>query len=118
MNEPSRLYRLTAQSAPPSPVLVVALDGWVDAGLAGTSAMEALLEDFNTELYAVFDSEELLDQRARRPKLKIVDGINEELEWPEVTLRVGTDTVGAGVAFLSGPEPDLRWRRFASAWTG
>lgn len=114
MNEPSRLYRLTAQSAPPSPVLVVALDGWVDAGLAGTSAMEALLEDFNTELYAVFDSEELLDQRARRPKLKIVDGINEELEWPEVTLRVGTDTVGAGVAFLSGPEPDLRWRRFAS----
>jgi len=95
-------------------VLVVALEGWIDAGLAGASAMTTLLEDFDTVVYAVFDSEELLDQRARRPKLKIVDGINDELEWPEVTLRVGTDPVGAGIALLSGPEPDLRWRRFAS----
>ena len=35
MNEPMQLYRLTDEAAPPSPVLVVALEGWVDAGLAG-----------------------------------------------------------------------------------
>ncbi len=113
MNEPMQLYRLTDEAAPPSPVLVVALEGWVDAGLAGAGAMTALLEELNTRAYAVFDSEELLDHRARRPKLKIVDGINEDLEWPEIAVHVGTDPVGAGVALLTGPEPDLRWRGFA-----
>jgi hypothetical protein len=96
-------------------VLVVALDGWVDAGLAGATAMTSLLEAVETRPYAVFDSEELLDQRARRPKLKIVDGINEELDWPQVTLSVGADRLGSGVAMLAGPEPDMRWQSFSDA---
>ncbi|MGO9335853.1 MAG: proteasome assembly chaperone family protein [Acidimicrobiales bacterium] len=115
MTVPSSLYRLTGEPAPPSPVLVVALDGWVDAGLAGATAMTSLLEAVETRPYAVFDSEELLDQRARRPKLKIVDGINEELDWPQVTLSVGADRLGSGVAMLAGPEPDMRWQSFSDA---
>jgi hypothetical protein len=114
MTEPTPLYKLTDALAPPSPVLIVALEGWVDAGLAGESAMTTLLEAIDTRIYAVFDSEELLDQRARRPKLKVVDGINEDLDWPELMVRVGTDRVGAGIALLSGPEPDMRWRSFSS----
>ncbi len=85
MTEPMPLYRLADELAPPAPVLIVALEGWVDAGLAGATAMAALLEGIDTRPYARFDSEELLDQRARRPKLRIVDGINDDLEWPEVT---------------------------------
>jgi predicted ATP-grasp superfamily ATP-dependent carboligase len=115
MTEPPLLYRLTDEPAPPSPVLIVALEGWVDAGLAGETAMTSLLEEIDTRPYAIFDSEELLDQRARRPKLRIVDGINEYLDWPEITLGVGTDHLGAGLAVLTGPEPDMRWRSFASA---
>jgi len=114
MTVPSSLYLLTGEPAPPSPVLVVALDGWVDAGLAGATAMTSLLEAVETRSYAVFDSEELLDQRARRPKLKIVDGINEELDWPHVTLSVGTDRLGSGIAMLAGPEPDMRWQSFST----
>jgi hypothetical protein len=101
--------------APPSPVLVVALDGWVDAGLAGATAMASLLEAVETQPYAVFDCEELLDQRARRPKLKIADGINEGLEWPQVILSVGADRLGSGIAMLAGPEPDMRWQSFSEA---
>jgi len=115
MTIPSSLYRLTGEPAPPSPVLVVALDGWVDAGLAGGTAMASLFEAIETRLYAVFDSEELLDQRARRPKLKISDGINEGLDWPQVVLSVGADRLGSGIAMLAGPEPDLRWQAFADA---
>ena len=44
MTPPSSLYHLTGEEAPASPVLVVALDGWVDAGLAGATAMTSLLE--------------------------------------------------------------------------
>jgi hypothetical protein len=115
MTVPSSLYRLTGEPAPPSPVLVVALDGWVDAGLAGGTAMASLLEAVETWPYAVFDSEELLDQRARRPKLKIVDGINDGIEWPQVILSVGADRLGSGIAMLAGPEPDMHWRSFSDA---
>jgi len=116
VTDPSSLYRLREEPAPPpSPVLVVALEGWVDAGLAGATAMTSLLDGIDTRIFALFDTEELLDQRARRPKLTIADGINEELEWPQVALRVGTDPLGAGVAMLVGPEPDMRWQSFADA---
>ncbi len=115
MTVPSSLYRLTGEAAPPSPVLVVALEGWVDAGLAGATAMASLFDAIESSPYAVFDSEELLDQRARRPKLKISDGINEGLDWPQVVLNVGADRLGSGIAMLAGPEPDLHWQSFASA---
>jgi len=115
MTVPSSLYWLTGETAPSSPVLVVALEGWVDAGLAASTAMTSLLESVETRPYAIFDSEELLDQRARRPQLKIVDGINEELDWPQVILRVGADRLGSGMALLLGPEPDMRWRAFSDA---
>jgi hypothetical protein len=115
MVDPSSLYRLTGLAAPSSPVLVVALDGWVDAGFAGATAMTSLMDAIDPQPYALFDSEELLDQRARRPKLKIVDGINEDLDWPQVILSVGADRLGSGLAVLAGPEPDFRWQGFANA---
>jgi PAC2 family len=111
----SPLYRLTGERAPDSPVLVVALEGWIDAGLAGATAVTRLLEAVETRPFAVFDSEELLDQRARRPQLRLVNGVNENLVWPEVVLSVGVDRLGSGIAVLSGPEPDMRWRGFADA---
>jgi len=117
MTVPSSLYRLTGEPAPPSPVLVVALEGWVDAGLAAATAMTSLLEAVETRPYAVFDSEELLDQRSRRPKLNVADGIIEGLEWPQVVLGVGADRLGSGIAILAGPEPDMRWQAFSAAVT-
>jgi hypothetical protein len=115
VSNPAPLYRLTGEAAPARPVLVVALDGWVDAGMAGSTAMTGLLESIDTRTYAVFDSEELIDQRARRPRLLVANGMNEGVTWPEANIKVGVDRLGSGVAILSGPEPDFRWRSFASA---
>lgn len=116
MTPPSSLYHLTGEEAPASPVLVVALDGWVDAGLAGATAMTSLLEAVQTRPYAVFDSEELLDNRARRPQLKIVDGINDELDWPQVVLHVGADRLGSGIACLPAPSPTCAGRPSRRRW--
>ncbi|MDA8263914.1 MAG: PAC2 family protein [Actinomycetota bacterium] len=119
MSDPSasHLYTLSGEPAPPSPVLVVAVDGWVDAGMAGSTALTGLLESVETRLYATFDGEQLIDQRARRPRLLIANGMNEGLTWPEPTIRVGVDRLGSGIALLSGPEPDFGWRGFAAAVT-
>jgi len=113
----SALYRLTGEPAPATPVLVVALDGWVDAGMAAATALTGLLETIDTRIYATFDPEQLIDQRSRRPRLLVANGMNEGVTWPEATIRVGVDRLGSGIAVLSGPEPDFHWRGFAAAVT-
>ncbi len=115
MTAPSKLFSLTGEPAPPTPVLVIALEGWVDAGMAGGTAMTALSEAITTRTYAVFDSEDLIDQRARRPTLRIREGMNEEIIWPELTVSVGVDRLGSGIALMTGPEPDFHWKAFARA---
>jgi hypothetical protein len=100
------------------PVLVVALEGWVDAGLGADGAISALLSAGPTELLATFDGESLIDQRARRPVVHIARGINEGLTWPVIQMRLGQDLDGADVCFLVGPEPDFRWPSFVSSVVG
>jgi hypothetical protein len=98
-----------------TPVLVVALDGWVDAGLAATGAVAHLLSLTRTEPVASFDTEETVDYRSRRPIAKIVDGVTEEIRWPSTEVLVGTDAAGSDVCYLVGAEPDLRWKSFVRA---
>jgi len=95
-----------------NPTLIVALEGWIDAGNAAAAAMTSILDNTDTELVATFDSDELLDQRARRPIMSIVDGHMNELTWPATELRAGIDESGNHVLLLIGAEPDHRWGAF------
>lgn len=97
------------------PVLIITMEGWIDAGLGGTAALAALLKQIDTEVLATFDADRLLDQRARRPVLRIVDGVHQGLAWPEIQLLVGKDPAGRDVLFLVGPEPDVQWKAFTAA---
>lgn len=94
------------------PLLVMGLEGWVDAGLAGGNALAALLGSTRTEPIFTFDADQLVDQRSRRPTQKIVDGVLESVTWPEIQLRYGADSAGNDLLLLVGPEPDYRWREF------
>jgi predicted ATP-grasp superfamily ATP-dependent carboligase len=94
------------------PVLVLGLDGWVDAGYAGATAINALLESVPHDVLATFDSDALLDQRSRRPVLRISHGTHGGLTWPELRLLFATETEGRSLLVLAGPEPDLRWHEW------
>lgn len=100
------------------PVLVVALEGWIDAGLGAGTALGHLLSTVPTELLVRFDADELIDHRARRPTLRIVDGVNSGLSWPNIELRTGRDRTGRPILVLCGPEPDIRWHAFTDAVVG
>jgi proteasome assembly chaperone (PAC2) family protein len=93
-------------------VLVVCLEGWIDAGMAAGNALGHLLGSMPHELVAGFDSDELIDFRARRPTLRIVNGVDKELRWAEIRLHAATNRTGRSVLVLAGPEPDMRWHRF------
>ena len=93
------------------PLMVVALDAWVDAGSAATSAASLLAEE--AEPFGLIDGDTLYDYRSRRPTLRINDGRLRELEWPEMKLvrrRVGE----RDLLVLSGAEPDYRWQALAA----
>lgn len=109
------LYELVSRPALASPVLVMGMEGWIDAGLGAASAVAAILEQSEMTVVASFDTDSLLDHRARRPTLHLVDGVNENLSWPAIELRLITDTAGTEALFLVGAEPDHSWRAFADA---
>lgn len=97
------------------PVLIIALEGWIDSGLSAGAAMTSILDSIDTDLVATFETDEFLDQRARRPMMSIVDGHVRELIWPTIELRSGVDESGNHVLLLIGAEPDHRWGMFCQA---
>ncbi len=99
-----------------APTIVVAFDGWVDAGSAATAAVEQLASggDDDGAVVATFDPDELFDYRSRRPTLEVVDGRLAELTWPELSLK-RSRIAGRDVLVLTGHEPDYRWRAVSQA---
>ncbi len=106
------LYRIDDPGPLNRPALVVAFDGWVDAGSAATTAAAQIAE--GGQVVATFDADRLFDYRARRPTIEIEDGRLSEMTWPEFTIRLARRPE-RDVLILTGPEPDYRWPRLADA---
>lgn len=109
---PDDLYTLHSVPTLDSPVLLVHLGGWIDAGACAAEALDTILGQVAPVTVAEFDTEWLLDHRARRPTMHIVEGVNVGLDWPEITLVAGEDATGNDVLVLHGAEPDHNWRTF------
>jgi proteasome assembly chaperone (PAC2) family protein len=97
------------------PVLVVMLQGWIDAAGAANEAMNAIEAQINPIPIATFDADVFIDFRARRPTMEIRDGRNSNIEWPSIDLYAGHDRNGRDVLILTGSEPDSAWHRFSAA---
>jgi proteasome assembly chaperone (PAC2) family protein len=93
--DPAELYEVAA-NAPEldEPVLLVALDGFVDAGNAARLAVGALKADGEASTVVRFDVDQLVDYRSRRPPLRF-----ETDRW----------------AAYTAPELDTQWERFSAA---
>ncbi|MGH9134795.1 MAG: PAC2 family protein [Ilumatobacteraceae bacterium] len=98
-----------------SPVLLVMLTGWIDAGGAGASAMEAIESECQATPIATFDDDLYIDFRARRPTMELREGINTVLQWSRINVSTGRDQAGHDLVLLTGPEPDMAWHRFCDA---
>ena len=97
------------------PVLVVALDGFVDAGAVASTAGMFLRHRWKSEVVATFDADDLIDFRARRPSAVVDAGRVRRLDWPEIELCAAAVDGPHDVLLLLGPEPDMRWNEFARA---
>ena len=97
------------------PVLLYAFSGFVDAGSGVRLSAEHLLEQCPHQLLATFDADELLDYRARRPKMTYVVDHFASVEVQQIVLHEVTDSTGQRFLLLTGPEPDYQWQRFLAA---
>jgi len=114
--DPRELYELTGDLPDVGrPVLVQALTGFVDAGNATYLAREHLLTAPGASLVAIFDPDQLIDYRARRPPMIFLEDHWEQYEEPTLGLHLLRDDAGTPFLLLAGPEPDLQWERFIEA---
>src|SRR5690625_5290666 len=98
-----------------APVLVVWLDGFMDAGRAGGGLVSHVLETLPHEVIAEFDTDLLIDYRARRPTMTFRDGTYQDIEEPRLALYLVHDDGGSPFYLLAGMEPDVLWNGFTGA---
>ena len=114
--DPRDLYELTGEVPElEGPVLIQALDGYVDAGSAKRLAREQLLTVHGARPVAVFDVDALLDYRARRPSMTFDEDHWSDYSDPQLAVHLAHDAEQTPFLVLSGPEPDVRWEAFTAA---
>lgn len=114
--EPETLYEVDSDLPDlRGAVLLVQLDGFMDAGSAGRTLSEHLLSSLQSEVVARFDVDRLIDYRSRRPIMTFVTDHWADYEAPELNIHLLQDSVGTDFLLLTGLEPDHEWERFAAA---
>src|SRR5450432_3201630 len=88
------LYSRLSERSYSSPVMVMCLDGWIDAGLGAAAALATVINGRESDRVVVWDADEVIDHRARRPVLHLADGVATGITWPEIELRSMVDDAG------------------------
>jgi PAC2 family len=117
MRDPAGLYDLNQEviDVPRGLHLVAGLTGFADAGSAVTQFSSYLLRSLTTRIVATFDSDALLDYRARRPTIYFDQDHLTGYEPPSLNLYLADDELGQQFLLLTGYEPDFQWERFTAA---
>jgi hypothetical protein len=120
MREPEDLYELTPEAAdvPQGLPLVAGLTGFADAGAAVQQLAEYFSDAASPVPIAVFDDDELLDYRARRPIIEFDEDHLASFTPASLVLSLCRDEIGRPFLLLSGYEPDFQWNRFTAAVMG
>lgn len=92
--------------------LVVALKGFSDAGNAVAQMGKELSNASQFQLIFVFDNDEFLDYRARRPTITFEVDHLTNYDPQKLELHLTVDQLGAPFLLLSGYEPDFSWQKF------
>lgn len=95
--------------------MIALLAGYRDAGATLLQANESLMNQDDGHLVARFHADELLDYRARRPRIEVADHAIVRFRQPVLDLRLMQDSLGQEYLLLHGYEPDFKWEAFGAA---
>lgn len=118
MRDPSELIQFetdTPASQLQASVLVVALEGFIDAGSTQRLLAEHLLDEHESTVVASFDIDQLIDYRGRRPVMVFDRDRWTSYADPSLLLHRVLDRQGVPFLLLTGLEPDYQWSRLSEA---
>ena len=117
MRDPESLYDLSIDgfSVPRGLHLVAGLTGFSDAGAAVTQFSRYLLDTLEVREIVQFDTDALLDYRARRPTMYFEHDHLTDYKPAKLSLYLAKDELGQPFLLLTGFEPDFQWEGFTQA---
>ncbi|WBU38555.1 proteasome assembly chaperone family protein [Homoserinibacter sp. YIM 151385] len=97
------------------PVVVVAFEGWNDAGEAASGVARAARDQLDLVPTSRIEPEDYFDYQFNRPSVAIDEHGERVLTWPEVVLwGPAPDAPDEGVRVLLGTEPSRGWKTFSA----
>ena len=106
--------RISERPSLERPVLIAAFRGWNDGGQGASLAGAFLARQWEAEQFAEIDPEEFFDFQVNRPTVRLDEGLQRRLEWPENALyHARIPGTQRDVILFLGQEPNTRWQRFA-----
>lgn len=93
-------------------LLVVAFEGWNDAGDAASGAVVALKQLLDARPIAEVDPEDYFDYQFNRPTVELDDDGDRVIVWPGVTIY-GPEADGE-IYLMLGTEPSRNWKSFTA----
>lgn len=98
-----------------SPVMLVAFEGWNDAGNSASSALDHLTDVWDSALHSEIDPEIYYDFQVNRPFITTLENGERFIEWPTTTIHIARHPKAEhDVVLIRGIEPNLRWRSYAN----
>jgi proteasome assembly chaperone (PAC2) family protein len=97
-----------------APTALISFGGWVDAGSGGTGAVRHLIGNLRARKLAETDSEHFYNFTDTRPLVSIVGAGERAVHWPRGELYGGVLEHDHDVLLFVAPEPNLKWKTFAS----
>lgn len=94
--------------------LIVAFEGWNDAGEAATIAVRAVIDRYALDSTFSVDTEVFYDYQQVRPTIEYADE-GRRINWPTASLFTPTD-ISTNVHVLLGTEPSRSWPTFAATF--
>lgn len=92
--------------------VVVAFEGWNDAGEAASTAVRALRDQLGLVPVAEVEPEDYFDYQFTRPVASFDESGARVISWPSVTLYAPADGED-GLHVLVGTEPSRGWKTFS-----
>lgn len=94
--------------------LILAFEGWNDAGGAASSALQFVGDAIQSVPLADIDPEEFYDFTVRRPEVILDESGQRRIRWPSLEFRYGSVDSSRELVTGLGEEPHLRWNSFCS----
>ncbi len=97
------------------PILILAWEGWNDAGESASTAAQYLIQQLGGQQFAVIDPEEFYDFTEARPMARYRNG-ERYIEWPATEfVQLRPSGASRDIVVGLGIEPQYRWKRYMAA---